>query len=66
MPSKFLVNVSYDKINQKRNIQLINLDDLFKKEFNFSEEQIKSHYENNKDDYKEIYKFLLILLNIIS
>ena len=60
MPPKFSVNASYDKINQKRNIQLINLDDLLKKEFNFSEEQIKSHYENNKNDYKEIYKSVKI------
>ena len=60
IPPKFSVNASYDKINQKRNIQLINLDDLFKKEFNFSEEQIKSHYENNKNDYKEIYKSVKI------
>ena len=60
MPPKFSVNASYDKINQKRNIQLINLDDFFKKEFNFSEEQIKSYYENNKDDYKEIYKSVKI------
>ena len=57
---KFSVNATYDKINQKRNIQLINLDDLLKKEFNFSEEQIKSHYENNKNDYKEIYKSVKI------
>ena len=60
IPPKFSVNASYDKINQKRNIQLINLDDLLKKEFNFSEEQIKSHYENNKNDYKEIYKSVKI------
>ena len=59
-PSQFLVNNTYNKINQKRNIQLINLDDLLKKEFNFSEEQIKSHYENNKNDYKEIYKSVKI------
>ena len=30
-------------------------DELLKKEFNFSIDQIQSHYENNKDDYKEIY-----------
>ncbi len=30
-PSKFLVNSAYDKINQKRNIELINLNDVFKK-----------------------------------
>ena len=60
-PPKFLVNASYDKINQKRNIQLINLNDFFKKEFNFSEDQVKSYYESNKNNYKEIYKSIKII-----
>ena len=30
-PSKYLVNRAYDKINQKRNIELINLNDIFEK-----------------------------------
>ena len=30
-PSKFLVNTEYDKINQKRKIELINLNDVLKK-----------------------------------
>ena len=61
LPSKFLVNSTYDKINQKRNVQLINLSDFFKKESNFSEDQIKSYYETNKDDFKEVYKSIKIL-----
>jgi peptidyl-prolyl cis-trans isomerase D len=61
LPSRFLVNSSYNKVNQKRNVQIINLNDLFKNEFNFSENEIKSYYENNKDDYKEIYKHAKIL-----
>ena len=61
LPSKFLVNASYNEINQKRNIQLIDLNDLFEKEFHFSIDQIKSYYENNKDNYKEIYKSVKIL-----
>ena len=61
LPSRFLVNNSYDRINQKRNIQLIDLNDLFEKEFNFSEKQIRSYYENNKDNYKQIYKSVKIL-----
>jgi len=63
-PSKFLVNISYNKINQKRAIELINLNDVFKKELNFSEDQIKTYYENNKNEYTEIYKSIkLIELN---
>tara|TARA_B100000315_G_scaffold2276_1_gene2036 strand:- start:245 stop:1639 length:1395 start_codon:yes stop_codon:yes gene_type:complete len=55
LPSEYLVNMTYDKINQKRNIELINLNNIFKK-INFSENQIKSYFKNNKDKYKETYK----------
>jgi len=56
--------MAYDKINQKRNIELINLNDIFKKKINFPENQIKSYFENNKNKYKEIYKSIkLIELN---
>ena len=64
MPSKFLINQSYDKINQKRSIEFINLNDLFKKKLNFSEEQINSYFDNNKNKYTEIFKSVrLIELN---
>ena len=64
LPSKYLINTTYDKINQKRNIELINLNDIFKKKINFPENQIKSYFENNKNKYKEIYKSIkLIELN---
>ena len=64
LPSKHMVNMAYDKINQKRNIELINLNDVFKKKVNFPENQIKSYFENNKGKYKEIYKSVkLIELN---
>ena len=63
-PSKFLVNITYDKINQKRNIDLINLNDVFKKDLNYSENQIKSYYEKNKNKYTGIYKSIkLVELN---
>ena len=60
-PSKFLVNISYDKINQKRVIELINLNDVFKIQLNFSEEQIKTYFENNKNKYNKIYKSVKLL-----
>ena len=64
LPPKFLVNISYDRVNQKRTIELINLNDVFIKQLNFSEDQIKNYFENNKDKYMEIYKSLkLIELN---
>ena len=60
-PSKFLVNISYDKINQKRVIELINLNDVFKIKLNFSEDQIKTYFENNKNKYNKIYKSVKLL-----
>ena len=60
-PSKFLVNISYDKINQKRAIELINLNEVFRKQLNFSENQIKTYFENNKNKYTEIYKSVKLL-----
>ena len=56
VPSKFLVAMTYDKINQKRNIEVINLNDVFEKKLNFSESQIKSYFDQNKDVYKVIYR----------
>ena len=56
VPSSFLINLAYDKVNQKRNIQIINLNDVFIKKLNFSENQIKSYFDQNKDNYKKLYK----------
>ena len=61
VPSKFIVNATYNEINQKRNIELINLNKIFKKDFNFTENEIESFYEKNKNLYKEIYKTVKIL-----
>ena len=60
-PSKFLVNIAYDKINQERDIELINLDEAFKKKLNFSENKIKEYFEKNKDKYIKIYKSIRLL-----
>ena len=56
IPSNFLVNIIYDKINQKRDVQIINLNDIFIKKNNFTEKQIKDYFEKNKNKYNEIYK----------
>jgi len=60
-PSKFLVNISYDKINQKRAIELISLDEVFEKQLNFSDDQVKIYFENNKDKYTKVYKSVKLL-----
>ena len=36
MPPKFLVNIAFNKENQKRNIQTIDLNNILQKKFNFS------------------------------
>ena len=61
LPPNFLVNSSYNKINQKRNIQYINLNDFFKNKFNFSENNVITYYKNNKENFKEIYKSIKII-----
>jgi peptidyl-prolyl cis-trans isomerase D len=55
-PSKSMVNVIYDKINQKRNIQAINLNDIINKKLKFSEDEIKSFFDQNRDKFIDIYK----------
>ncbi len=56
IPPYFLVSMSFNKINQKRNVQIVNLNDLFNKKINISDDQIKNYYEKNKNSYKKIYK----------
>ena len=61
VPSKFMVNNIYNKINQKRKIELINLNDAFAKDFTITDDKINTYFEKNKDKYIEIYKSVKIL-----
>jgi len=56
IPSNFLISMAFDKTNQKRNIQIINLNNLFKKKINVSSNEILTYFDKNKDLYKKIYK----------
>jgi len=56
LPSDFMINSSYDRVNQKRDIQIINLNSIFKKKITFSEEKIKTFHEENKNRFTEIFK----------
>ena len=60
-PSDFLINETYNNINQKINIEIINLKDLFNEKINFTEDEIKSYYENEKDKYIDIHKSVKII-----
>ena len=55
------MNIAYDKLNQKRSVELINLNDVYKKKLNFSDDQIKDYFENNENKYTEIYKSIKLL-----
>ena len=56
VPSHFVVNLAYDKINQQIDIEFINLNDIFKNKFNFSDNNMQSYYNQNKETFIDIYK----------
>ena len=60
-PSEFLINLSYDKINQKRSIELLNLNKVFETKLNFSENEMKNYFDQNKNKYIEKYKTIKLL-----
>ena len=55
-PSDFLVNDTFNRINQKRNIQIIDLTQVYRNKLNFNENEIESYFNNNKDSYIDIFK----------
>ena len=61
VPSNFLINMSFDKANQKRNIEYINLNEVIKKRTNFSESDVQKYFDQNKDSFKENYKSVSFL-----
>ena len=61
IPSEFMTNIAFDNINQERTIQVINLNEAFNKKLNFSENQIKTYFENKKDLYTDKYKTIFFL-----
>ena len=61
VPSKFMVNNIYNKINQKRKVEIINLNDVFEKDLKLTDKAINTYFEKNKDKYIEIFKSVKIL-----
>ena len=55
-PSDFLIANSYNRINQKRNIELIELKNVFKAKTNFTEDKILEFYNKNKNLYEDVHK----------
>ena len=60
-PPEFVVEDVYNKINQKRFVEIIDLNDAMIKELNFSNEEISSYFEKNIDSYKQVYKSIKVL-----
>ena len=58
VPPNFMVNIAYNKANQTRYIQAINLNDIIKQKLSFSKNQIESYFNQNKDVYKDIRRFI--------
>ena len=50
LPSNFLVNYDYNKTNQERLIEFVDLNAILKNKLNFSEDQIQKFYDNNKEN----------------
>ena len=61
LPSNFLVNYDYNKTNQERLIEFVDLNAILKNKLNFSEDQIQKFYDNNKETYKIIFKSIKFL-----
>ena len=56
IPSNFLVNIDYNKANQEREIVLINLNKVFEKKINISENEIESYFKKNKDSFLDEFR----------
>ena len=61
VPSSFLVQSAYNKVNQKRNIQYLDLNQMLSKEVSISDLEIKEYYENNKNKFEENYKSIKLI-----
>jgi len=69
IPSNFLINQMYDRVNQKRNIEYFNLENIIKKKYIFSDKEAEDYYDLNKEDFSEIYKsfdYIKLEPNILS
>ena len=56
VPSLLMVNLKYNEINQKREIELINLNNFLKRKIKIENKEIVKFYDSNKEKYKIIKK----------
>ena len=64
IPANFLINLSFDKINQKRYVEIINLNEAVKNNLNFTDIEIKDYYKKNIENFSENFiTFKVLELN---
>ena len=61
LPTNFLINLSFNKINQKRYVEIINLNEAVKNNLKFTDLNIKNYYEENVKDFSKNYKTFKVL-----
>ena len=61
LPTNFLINLSFNKINQKRYVEIINLNEAVKNNLKFTDSDIKNYYEENVKDFSKNYKTFKVL-----
>ena len=60
-PPNFLVDFAYNKLNQTRNVQIINLDNVYEKKISLSNQDIESFFNKNKDSFTNVFKSIKLL-----
>ena len=60
-PTKYMVNNIYNKLNQKRKIEFIDLNKIAEKKINISDEDVISFYEKNRNNYIDLFKTIKFL-----
>ena len=56
VPTDFMINNLYNKIKQERNIDLIDLNKIYKNNLSFTDEEKNNYYKKNRDLFKFTYK----------
>ena len=61
IPPDFLVNMNFNKINQKRKVEYIDLNKVIKKKKTFPITMIQKYFDENKESFEEIFKSVKFL-----
>ena len=61
IPTNFLINLSFNKINQKRYVEIINLNEAVKNNLKFTNLDIENYYKENIKNFSKNYKTFKIL-----